>query len=213
MNTQTTNSSTKQKINIYKQYSQNTCPLFFSWDTFFEHTLFVAIYLLVFRLFFTFLFAFLMVQQWHIEKMWGWFPIVAFNSDMDTFTKMNSYAVVVTGVTVMLFYMFQIFAHYQPQRKYKIYAWYIGVLMLLVQYVVLILINNRLRFSIDTNLWWFFIGIIFLATVMLYLWYRFVRQWKFRQYFKKQQKLERQRQRQEQIKNKQKEQQNNINNK
>jgi len=199
MDVNTVESSTKQKSNIYKQHSQNTCPIFFSWDTLFEHTLFVALYLLVFRLFFTFLFAFMLVQQWHIEKMWGWFPIVAFNSDINTFTKMNSYAVVVTGVTVMLFFMFQVFAHYQKQRKYKIYAWYVGVLMLLIQYLVLILINNRLRFSIDTNLWWFFIGLIVMATGLLCLWYKYIRQWKFRRYYKKQQKLAKQKQREEQI--------------
>ena len=181
--------STKKKSNIYKQYSHNTCPLFFSWDMLFEHTLFVAIYLLVFRLFFTFLFAFIFVQQWHIEKVWGWFPIVAFNSDIDTFTKMNSYAIIVTGSTVLCFFIFQIFAHFQRQRKYKIYAWYIGVLMLLIQYLVLILINNRLRFSIDTNLWWFFVGFIALATTLLYLWYKVIRQWKFRRHIKREEKL------------------------
>ena len=189
MDAKIVDSSTKQKSNIHKQYAQNTCPIFFSWDLFVEHTLFVAIYLLVFRLFFTFLFAFMLVQQWHIEKVWGWFPIVAFNSEAETFTKMNSYAIIVTGITVLCFYIFQIFAHYQRQRKYKIYAWYVGVLMLLIQYLVLILINNRIRFSIDTNLWWFFIGFIVFATALLYLWYRFIRQWKFRRYIKKQAKL------------------------
>ena len=178
----------KQKITLYTDNADKTCPMFFSWDTFFEHTLFVALYLLVFRLFFTFLFAFMFVQQWHVEKMWGWFPIVAFNSDMDTFTKMNSYAIVVTGLTVLCFYIFQVFAHYQLQRRYKIYAWYIGVLMLLVQYLVLLMINNRLRFSINTDLWIIFIGFIALATALLYAWFKYIRQWKFKQYIKKQKK-------------------------
>jgi len=175
-----------QKSNKHNQYAGKTCPLFFSWDMLFEHTLFVALYLLVFRLFYTFLFAFILTQQWHIEKMWGWFPIVAFNSDASTFTKMNSYAIIVTGVTVLCFFIFQVFAHYQSQRKYKIYAWYVGVLMLLVQYLVLILINSRLRFSIDTHLWMFFVGFIILATGLLWAWYKFIRQWKFRRHIKKQ---------------------------
>ncbi len=185
MNEKVVESFVIQKSNINMQYANRTCPLFFSWDMFFEHTLFVAIYLLVFRLFFTFLFAFLLVQQWHVEKMWGWFPIVAFNSDADTFTQMNSYAIIVTGITVLCFFIFQVFAHYQSQRKYKIYAWYIGVLMLLVQYLVLLLINSRLRFSIDTDLWMFFVGFIILATGLLYAWFKFIRQWKFRRYIKK----------------------------
>ncbi|XLQ20558.1 MAG: hypothetical protein ACKUBY_02120 [Candidatus Moraniibacteriota bacterium] len=174
------------KVNL--DSADKTCPLFFSWDMFFEHTLFVALYLLVFRLFFTFLFAFMFVQQWHIEKIWGWFPIVAFNSDAETFTQMNSYAIIVTGVTVLCFFIFQVFAHYQPQRIYKIYSWYIGVLMLLVQYLVLILVNSRLRFSIDTNLWLFFVGFIAIATGLLYAWFKYIRQWKFKQFLKKEEK-------------------------
>ncbi|MEN8252573.1 MAG: hypothetical protein ABFQ53_03270 [Patescibacteria group bacterium] len=177
-----------QKTNINTDNADKTCPLYFSWDAFFEHVLFVAIYLLVFRLFFTFLFAFLLVQQWHVEKIWGWLPIVAFNSDIETFTKMNSYAIIATGVAVLGFFIFQVFARYQSQRKYKVYAWYIGVLMLLIQYIVLLLINSRLRFSINTNLWWFFVGFIALATWVLYLWFKYIRQWKFEKYVKKSEK-------------------------
>jgi hypothetical protein len=188
MDTKVTEQSNTQKVNINIDNATKTCPIFFSWDIFFEHTLFVALYLLVFRLFFTFLFAFMFVQQWHVEKMWGWFPIVAFNSDMDTFTKMNSYAIVVTGITVVCFFIFQIFAHYQPQRLYKIYAWYVGVLMLLVQYLVLLLINGKIRFSISTNLWIIFIGFIIFATGLLYIWYKYLRQWKFNQFIKNKKK-------------------------
>jgi len=179
------NEVVKQKSNVNFDSADKTCPLFFSWDIFFNHVLFVAIYLLVFRLFFTFLFAFILVQQWHIEKVWGWFPIVAFNSDMITFMQMNSYAVVVTGITVLCFFMFQVFAHYQPQRRYKIYAWYVGVVMLLVQYMILVVINYRTRFSIDTGLWIIFVGLIAIATLLLYMWFKFIRQWKFRRYISK----------------------------
>ncbi len=179
----------KQKEHYVEDYAAGTCPLFFSWDAFFNHVVFVALYLLIFRLFYTFLFAFILAQQWHVEKVWGWFPIVAFNSDIEMFTKMNSYAIIMTGMTVLSMFIFQVFAHYQPQRRYKIYAWYIGVIMLLVQYLILIIINYRLRFSIDTNLWMLFVGFIIIATVLLYAWYKFVRQWKFDRYIKKQQKL------------------------
>ncbi len=175
----------KQKEYYVKDYAAGTCPLFFSWDAFFNHIVFVALYLLIFRLFYTFLFAFILAQQWHVEKVWGWFPIVAFNSDIEMFTKMNSYAIIMTGMTVLSMFIFQVFAHYQPQRRYKIYAWYIGVIMLLVQYLILIIINYRLRFSIDTNLWMLFVGFIIIATVLLYAWYKFVRQWKFDRYIKK----------------------------
>ncbi len=181
--------SIKQKSNINLDSTDKTCSMFFSWDAFFNHIVFVALYLLIFRLFYTFLFAFIFAQQWHVEKVWGWFPIVAFNSDAEMFTKMNSYAIIMTGVTVLSMFIFQVFAHYQPQRIYKIYAWYIGVIMLLVQYLILIIINYRLRFSIDTNLWMLFVGFIIIATVLLYAWYKFVRQWKFDKYIKKQQKL------------------------
>ena len=181
--------SVKQKTNMTLNSVDKTCPLFFSWDAFFNHIVFVALYLLIFRLFYTFLFAFILAQQWHVEKVWGWFPIVAFNSDIEMFTKMNSYAIIMTGMTVLSMFIFQVFAHYQPQRRYKIYAWYIGVIMLLVQYLILIIINYRLRFSIDTNLWMLFVGFIIIATVLLYAWYKFVRQWKFDRYIKKQQKL------------------------
>jgi magnesium-transporting ATPase (P-type) len=125
------------------------------------------------------------VQQWHVERAWGWFPIVAFNSDIETFTKMNSYAIVLTSVAVLSLFIFQVFAHYQSQRMYKIYAWYLGIVMLLVQYAILIYINALVRFSISTDLWLIFVSIILFATVILYLWWRVIRQWKFRQYFKK----------------------------
>ncbi|MFA5986422.1 MAG: hypothetical protein WC819_03680 [Parcubacteria group bacterium] len=176
---------TMHTTNINTQFADRTCSMFFSWDILFYHAFFVSLYLLIFRLFFTFLFAFIFVQQWHVEKAWGWFPIVAFNSDIETFTKMNSYAIVLTSIAVLSLFIFQIFAHYQSQRMYKIYAWYLGVVMLLVQYAILIYINALVRFSISTDLWLIFVGIILFATFMLYLWWRFIRQWKFRQYFKK----------------------------
>ena len=179
---------TMQKTHINTQFADRTCSMFFSWDALFYHTFFVSLYLLVFRLFFTFLFAFIFVQQWHVEKVWGWFPIVAFNSDIDTFTKMNSYAIVVTSIAVLGLFIFQIFAHYQSQRMYKIYAWYLGVVMLLVQYLILIYINTLVRFSINTDLWMIFFGIILFATLMLYMWWRWIRQWKFCQYINKQEK-------------------------
>ncbi|HIP49990.1 MAG TPA: hypothetical protein EYG99_00930 [Candidatus Pacebacteria bacterium] len=188
MNEEIVEFSAKQKSNINLDSANKTCPLFFSWDTFFNHVVFVALYLLIFRLFYTFLFAFIFVQQWHVEKIWGWFPIIAFNSDVEMFTKMNSYAIIVTGVTVLSIFIFQIFAHYQPQRRYKIYAWYVGVVMLLIQYLILIIINYKLRFSIDTNLWMLFVGFIILATGLLYAWFKFVRQWKFERYIKKMKK-------------------------
>ncbi len=175
-----------QKAQKNTQQANNTCPLYFSWDMLFYHTFFVALYLLVFRLFFTFFFAFIFVQQWHIEKMWGWFPIVAFNSDIETFTKMNSYAVVVSGALVLCFFIFQVFAHYQQQRQYKIYAWYLGVIMLLVQYLILIAINYRIRFSINTHLWFVFIAYSIIASILLYLWLKYIRQWKLAQYVKRQ---------------------------
>ncbi|PID52246.1 MAG: hypothetical protein CR972_03105 [Candidatus Moraniibacteriota bacterium] len=176
--------------NIYTQNAHKTCSMFFLWDMLFYHTFFVSLYLLVFRLFFTFLFAFIFFQQWHVQKMWNWFPIVAFNSDIETFTKMNSYAIVVTGVTVLGFFIFQCFAQYQEQRKYKIYAWYTGVLMLLVQYAILIAINQQLRFSINTNLWFFFIGFIVIATGQLYIWQKYLRNWKFKQFIRAEKKRE-----------------------
>ncbi len=159
------------------KYSEFTCSVFFSWDELFYHTFFVSLYLLVFRLFYTFLFAFIFVQQWHVERVWGWFPIVAFNSDLDTFTKMNSYAIVITGVTILCLFVYQIFAGYESQRMYKIYAWYAGIVMLLVQYIILIYINTLVRFSINTDLWWIFIGMIICASGLLYLWYRYIQLW------------------------------------
>lgn len=179
-----------RKTQIHTQNAHKTCSILFSWDALFYHTFFVSLYLLVFRLFFTFLFAFIFVQQWHVEKIGGWFPIVAFNSDMDTFTKMNSYAVVVTGIAVLCFFVFQCFGHYQEQRKYKIYAWYFGVLMLLLQYGILIAINYRIRFSINTNLWLIFLGLIIVATAMLYIWYKYLQHWKFKQFVRRQKKKE-----------------------
>jgi len=178
-----------KKTNTNTAYTDKTCPLLFSWDMFFNHVLFVAIYLLVFRLFYTFLFAFIFAQRWHIEKVRGWFPIVAFNSDAETFTKMNSYAIVLTGVTVLSFFIFQVFAVYQPQRKYKIYAWYIGVVMLMVQYATLIFINHYLRFSINVHLWIIFIGMSIVATALLYFWNKFIRDWKFKRFVKMQTKI------------------------
>jgi hypothetical protein len=179
-----TKESSSQK-NIYNEYAHRTCSLYFSWDALFYHAFFVSLYLLVFRLFFTFLFAFVFVQQWHIEKMWGWFPIVAFNSDIETFTKMNSYAVVITGIAVLCAFIFQIFARYQRQRMYKIYAWYAGVLMLLLQYGILLFINGWVRFSINTQLWFIFVGMIVFATFMLVMWQKHIRNWTFRRYAKK----------------------------
>lgn len=187
----------RQKQNMHTQSAHKTCSMFFSWDALFYHTFFVSLYLLVFRLFFTFFFAFMFAQQWHVEKMWGWFPIVAFNSDINTFTKMNSYAVIVTGVMVLCFFVFQCFAHYQEQRKYKIYAWYTGVLMLLLQYAVLIAINQRIRFSINTDLWFFFLGFIVIATFLLYIWQKYLQKWKFKQFIRAEKKRE------EKLKNKQ----------
>lgn len=188
MNSKTQDISVSSKTHIHTQHAHHTCPLFFSWDALFYHTFFVSLYLLVFRLFFTFLFAFLFAQQWHVEKVWGWLPIVAFNSDMETFTKMNSYAVVVTSIVVCALFVFQVFAHYDSQREYKVYAWYLGVVMLLVQYAILIYINGLLRFSINSNLWWIFFGMLALSTVMLYLWSKYIRQIRFRQFIKKEKK-------------------------
>ncbi len=190
-NTQEFSAVEKEK-EIYLQNAHKTCSVFFLWDTFFYHTFFVALYLLVFRLFFTFLFAFIFVQQWHVQKMWGWLPIVAFNSNIETFTKMNSYAIVVTGVMVVSFFIFQCFAQYQEQRQYKIYAWYTGVLMLLVQYTILIAINQQIRFSIETNLWFFFIGFIVIATLLLYVWRKYLYMWKFKRFVRLQNKYENQ---------------------
>lgn len=190
MNEKVIDLSKTKKTQIYTQNAHKTCSILFSWDALFYHTFFVSLYLLVFRLFFTFLFAFIFVQQWHVEKAWGWFPIVAFNSDIDTFTKMNSYAIIVTGASVLCFFIFQCFAHYQQQRKYKIYAWYFGVLMLLLQYAILIAINYRIRFSINKDLWVIFVGFIVIATIMFYLWYKYLQHWKFKQYIRAEKKRE-----------------------
>jgi hypothetical protein len=171
--------------NTHTQYAHHTCPILFSWDALFYHAFFVSLYLLVFRLFFTFLFAFIFAQQWYVQKMWGWLPIVAFNSDLETFTKMNSYAVVVTAIIVTSLFVLQIFARHDSQREYKVYAWYLGVVMLLMQYMILLYINSLVRFAINTDLWWIFIGIIIFATALLYLWTRFIRQIRFRQFYTK----------------------------
>ena len=176
------------KTHIHTKNAHCTCPILFSWDALFYHAFFVSLYLLVFRLFFTFLFAFRFSQQWHVEKMWGWLPIVAFNSNLETFTKMNSYAVVVTAAIVTSLFVFQVFARHDSQREYKVFAWYLGVVMLLVQYVILLYINSLVRFAINTDLWWIFIGMIIFATVLLYLWTRFIRQIRFRQFYTKEQK-------------------------
>lgn len=120
--------------------------------------------------------------------MWGWLPIVAFNSDLEKFTKMNSYAVVVTAAIVTSLFVFQVFARHDSQREYKVFAWYLGVVMLLVQYMILLYINSLVRFAINTDLWWIFIGMIIFATVLLYLWTRFIRQIRFRQYYAKEEK-------------------------
>lgn len=189
MNQKIVDVSTMEKIKIYKENAHRTCSLYFSWDMLFYHTFFVSLYLLVFRLFFTFLFAFIFVQQWHVEKVWGWFPIVAFNSDIDTFTQMNSYAIVVTGVAVLCFFAFQCFAHYQEQRTYKVLAWYFGVLMLLVQYWILIIVNYRIRFSINTDLWIIFVGFIVIATLLLYIWHKYLQVWKCKRFIRKEKKL------------------------
>ena len=178
----------KELQNMYTQNAHKTCSMFFSWDALFYHTFFVSLYLLIFRLFFTFFFAFMFAQQWHVEKMWGWFPIVAFNSNMDDFTKMNSYAIIVTGAMVLCLFVFHCFAQYQEQRKYKIYAWYTGVLMLLIQYIVLIVINHRIRFSIDTGLGFYFVGFIIIATILLYIWQKHLREWKFKQFIRAEEK-------------------------
>jgi hypothetical protein len=185
-----TNPLKRRDIRLYTQNAHKTCSMYFSWDALFYHTFFVSLYLLVFRLFFTFLFAFIFVQQWHIDKVWGWFPIVAFNSDIETFTQMNSYAIIVTGITVVCFFVFQCFAAYQEQRKYKVYAWYTGALMLLLQYAILIAINQRIRFSINTDLWIIFIGLIIFASTMLYIWYTFLQRWKFLRHVRREKKQE-----------------------
>lgn len=173
---------------VNMKYIDRTCSIYFSWDALIYHAFFVSLYLLVFRLFFTFLFAFIFAQQWHVEKMWGWLPIVAFNSDLETFTKMNSYAIIVTSIVVFALYIFQVFAQHDSQRDYKVYAWYLGVVMLLVQYTILIYINTLVRFSINTDLWWIFFVMIVFSTIMLYVWGRYVRLYKIRQLLKKEQK-------------------------
>lgn len=173
---------------IHVECADRTCPILFSWDALFYHTFFVSLYLLVFRLFFTFLFAFVFLQQWHVEKVWGWFPIVAFNSDVETFTKMNSFAIIATSILVFSLYIFQVFARYDSQREYKVYAWFLGVVMLLVQYTILIYINALIQFSVSTNLWIIFFGMIIFAAFLLYVWAKSIRLIRFRQFYKREEK-------------------------
>ncbi len=119
---------------------------------FFRDVFSVAMYFLVFRIFFAFLFAFLFAQEWHVEKVWHWLPIIAFNADVATFETMNSYAVF--SASVAIFGMFVYYGiHKSIRMRPRLWAWFVGVCMVFLQYSVLVFLNRYLQFGVHVNLW------------------------------------------------------------
>jgi hypothetical protein len=171
--------------NLYLDNAEKTSSIFFDWDRWFHYVIWSAVYLLIFRIFFTFFFAFMFSEQWYIEKIFGWLPIIAFNAEMEIFTKLNSYSLLAASFSIFIIFCFHIFSSINQDRIYQIYAWYLAVIMTFIQYLVLIFINNFINFSIYSNLWLIFFGLIVVASILLYWWKKHLSQYYIKKIIKK----------------------------
>lgn len=155
-----------------KQHKENICfkhgarHINFSYDRFFQDIVSVSFYLLLFRIFFAFFFAFIFAQQWHVEKVFGWLPIIAFNADASVFITMNSFAVFTAGTAVFAMFLYHVYSK-KAFSVYKIWTWFIGVWMVLLQYGVLLYLDPRIHFGVRHDLWIPFIVYALLAVVVL----------------------------------------------
>ncbi len=128
----------------------------------------VSVYLLLFRIFYTFLFASLMGQDWHIRYMWDVIPIIAFSSDPLVFATLNAYAVLAIAATDFLVFLIVLLR----KKRYTIYpfwAWYLGILMTGIQYATLLFLNRRLNFGIDEGVWLPLTAIAIAATLIVFV--------------------------------------------
>ena len=159
-----------QSTQVHLDFSNQISLMYFSWELLCKYILKVAIYLLFFRLFFTFLFAFINSQQWFIKKSFFNVPIVAFNVNLDVFTKINSYSIFAVTLTIAVLFVFQIFSEHDSQKIYKVYAWYLGAIMAFIQYLVLIFINDLVLFPVFNDMWKVLVLILIITSSLLYFW-------------------------------------------
>ena len=139
------------------------------WELIAEYMLQASIAILLSRVIFTFIFAWIFGQSWHIQRMWGILPVIVFNSDPEIFTKLNSYSMVSTGV--ILFMAFLIVAMKRKSLEIrdflaKLHLWYLGVVLTVIQYVIALWINKYVQFSINPQIGYPMVGLALVATLI-----------------------------------------------
>lgn len=141
----------------------------FDTDRFLQALVGASLLLLVFRVLFTFLFALLLAQKWHLRWIFdGWIPIVAFNADPLTFAQMNGWSLLATAGMLFLFLLVYVLRR-ERYRSHKAWALYVSVLMAGMQYVVLYFLQDAIHFGVQGGLWWSF-GLLALgASGILYI--------------------------------------------
>lgn len=140
----------------------------FSPDLLLKNLVKVSLYLVLFRVIYTFLFAYLMGQEWHIRYIWEYIPIIAFKSDAIVFATLNSYAVLAIAVTDFLIFLTILFrkARY---IQYPFWAWYLGILMTAIQYATLLWLNKKINFGIREDIWIPLSVLVIIATIIVFI--------------------------------------------
>ena len=104
-----------------------------------------AIVLTIFlsRIISTFALAFSFSKKWSLIKMWGWFPIIAFHTDNVTFTRLNSYSILITTVVTATVLIYQI----SKSNKNRSFLWLLGLWMTGLQFLIALYLNKYFSFS------------------------------------------------------------------
>ena len=148
--------------------SVHGAPGIFSPDKLLANLVRVSMYLLLFRILYTFLFASLMGQEWHVRYMWDFLPIIAFRSDPVMFATLNSYAVLAIAATDFLVFLIILFRK-KRYIQYPFWAWYLGILMTGIQYATLLYLNKRINFGINESVWIPLTAIVVIATIIVFV--------------------------------------------
>jgi len=95
------------------------------------------------RIISTFTLAFSFSRKWSLAKMWGWFPVIAFHTDNATFTRLNSYSILITTIIAATILIYQI----SKNNQNRSFLWLLGLWMTGLQFLIALYLNKYFNFS------------------------------------------------------------------
>lgn len=118
-----------------------------------EYILKASLAIIFTRMFFAFLFAAIYDQEWYIYMMWDKIPTIAFNTDFATFTKINSFSILATTITLFILFLYALFSKNKSYwQLLRVRLWFSGVILTFFQFIIALFLNQYISFSTNPNI-------------------------------------------------------------